>query len=188
MNQVIETIKKRRSIRKYKEKQIEPEKIEAIIESGLYAPSGHNKQPWHFTVLQNKELIDKISDGTKERLRDSEIPLFKRMARNEKFHMLYKAPIVIIVSGKKEGAYSMEADLGAATQNMLLAAESLGVASCWIGLVVAYFDGEDKEAKREELGIPEGYEVQYAVTLGYSDLEGAPEPHKRKENTVNYVR
>ena len=82
----------------------------------------------------------------------------------------------------------MDADLGAATQNMLLAANSLGVATCWIGLVVAYFKDEVGKKKMEELGIPEGYEVQYAVTLGHSALEGTPKPHARKENTVNYVK
>ncbi|MCS5421578.1 MULTISPECIES: nitroreductase family protein [Psychrilyobacter] len=188
MNTVLENIKKRRSIRKYKEMQIEQEKIEAIIEAGLYAPSGHNAQPWHFTVLQNKEIIDQISAGTKEALKDCETPIFRRMARNESFHILYDAPTVIVVSGKKEGAYSMKADLGAATQNMLLAAESLGVSTCWIGLVVEYFKGEEKEKRNEEMGVPEGYEVQYAVTLGYSSLEGSPKPHARKENTVNYIK
>jgi nitroreductase len=188
MNTVLENIKKRRSIRKYKEIQVEKEKIEAIIEAGLYAPSGHNAQPWHFTVLQNKKTIDQISLGTKESLKDSETPIFKRMARNENFHILYNAPTVIVVSGKIEKAYSMEADLGAATQNMLLAAESLGVSTCWIGLIVEYFKGEKQKSKNEEIGIPEGYEVQYAVTLGYSSLEGNPKPHPRKENTVNYIK
>jgi len=188
MNKVIENIKERRSIRKYKETQIEQEKIEAIIEAGLYAPSGHNAQPWHFTVLQNKEIVDQISVGTKEALKTCGTPLFRRMANNESFHILYNAPTVIVVSGKEEGAYSMKADLGAATQNMLLAAESLGVSSCWIGLVVEYFKGEEKEERKKELGIPDGYEVQYAVTFGYSSLEGSPKPHARKENTVNYIK
>jgi len=189
MNLVLETIKNRRSIRKYKEDQIEAEKLAAIIEAGLYAPSGHNKQPWHFTILQNKKIMDKISEGTKEMLLDSETPIFRRMAKNKNFHILYNAPTVIIVSGKREGAYSMDADLAAATQNILLASESLGISSCWIGLVVAYFNkGNDTVAKNEEIGIPEGYEVQYAITLGYSALEGKTEPHKRVENTVNYVK
>jgi nitroreductase len=107
MNSVIENIKKRRSIRKYKETQIEKEKIEAIIEAGLFAPSGHNAQPWHFTILQNKEIIDEISTETKKMLLDSETPLFRRMAKNERFHILYDAPTVIVVSGKKEGSFSM---------------------------------------------------------------------------------
>ena len=188
MNLVLENIKKRRSIRKYEEKQIEQEKIEAIIEAGLYAPSGHNAQPWHFTVLQNKSVIDNINIGSKEALKDCDTPIFRRMARNENFHMLYNAPTVIVVSGKKEGAYSMKTDLGAATQNMLLAAESLGVASCWIGLIVEYFKGKGSKERKEKVGIPEGYEVQYAVTLGYSSLEGSSKPHVRKENTVNYVK
>jgi len=188
MNLILENIKKRRSIRKYQDKQIEDEKIKAIIEAGLFAPSGHNAQPWHFTVLQNKEIIDKISTGTKEKLIDSDIPTFRRMAKLDRFHILYNAPTVIIVSGKKEGAYSMDADLGAATENILLAAESLGVSSCWIGLIVEFFKGEEGLKESKNLNIPEGYEVQYAVTLGYSALEGHPEAHPRKENTVNYIK
>ncbi|MCK5780263.1 MAG: nitroreductase family protein [Psychrilyobacter sp.] len=189
MNLVIETIKSRRSIRKYETKKIEQEKIEAIVEAGLYAPSGHNKQPWHFTVLENKEIMDKISVETKKMLLDSETPIFRKMGRNEKLHILYNAPTVIIVSGKKEDSYSMDADLAAATQNMLLAAESLGLASCWVGLIVAYFNNKTEiKVRNEEVGIPEGYEVQYAVTLGYSPLYGEAKPHKRAENTVNYVK
>ncbi|MDA3845843.1 MAG: nitroreductase family protein, partial [Vallitaleaceae bacterium] len=58
MNQVIETIKNRRSTRKFKPEQLEKEQLEAIIEAGLFAPSAHNEQSWYFTVIQNKELIE----------------------------------------------------------------------------------------------------------------------------------
>ncbi len=188
MNRILENIKSRRSVRKYKETQIEQEKIDAIIEAGLFAPSGHNAQPWHFTVVQNSDIINEISNGTRESFLNSDIPLFKRMARNDKYHFLYNAPTIIIVSGRREGSYSMAADLGAATQNMLLAAESLGISSCWIGLVVEYFRGEEMEKRKEKLKIPKDCEVQYAITLGYSSLPESPKAHPRKESTVNYIK
>lgn len=66
MNEVLETIKSRRSIRKYLSKQIKDEELDMILESAIYAPTGHNDQPWHFTVIQNNELIDEMSVESKK--------------------------------------------------------------------------------------------------------------------------
>lgn len=66
MNEVLNVIKNRRSIRKYLPTQIKEEDLNMIIESDVYAPSAHNDQPWHFTVIQNKNLIQKISDKSKK--------------------------------------------------------------------------------------------------------------------------
>lgn len=66
MNIVLDTIKKRRSIRKYLPNQIKDDELATIIEAATYAPSGHNSQPWHFTIIQDKELIDFINEKTKQ--------------------------------------------------------------------------------------------------------------------------
>jgi nitroreductase len=66
MNQTMETIRSRRSVRQYLTEQIKEDVLENIIEAAIYAPTGHNDQPWHFTVVQNKDLINEINVGAKK--------------------------------------------------------------------------------------------------------------------------
>ncbi len=71
MNQVLETIKNRRSVRKFKKEQLKDSEIEAILEAAIYAPTALNEQPWHFTVIQNKELLDEINTVSKKTLAEN---------------------------------------------------------------------------------------------------------------------
>lgn len=183
MNLVIENIKKRRSIRKYLPEQIKETELNEIIEAGVYAPSAHNDQSWHFTVIQNKELIDFISAKTKELMANSEVEWISKMGKNEKLHVFYNAPTVIVVSGRDD-AYSPIIDCSAATENMILAAESLNIGSCWNGLIDFFFKCKDEVSK---LNIPEGYTPFYAVTFGYKQVVPS-RALERKENVVSYIK
>lgn len=132
MNDIIKNIKERRSIRKFKEEQIKDEELEVIVEAGIYAPSAHNEQPWHFTIIQNKDIISQINKESKMMMKDHHDKWIAKLGNNEKFDIHYNAPTVIVVSEKKD-CYSKFVDVSAATQNMLLAAQSIGVGSCWVG-------------------------------------------------------
>ena len=182
MNSVIENIKKRRSIREYLPTPLKDSELKAILEAGAYAPSAHNDQSWHFTVIRNKELIDRISVKSKEVMAADKSDWVNAMGKNEKFHLLYNAPAVIIVSMRKD-AMSPLVDCSAAIENMLLAAESLDIGSCWIGLARYYFTLKDEMPRLE---IPAGYEPCYAVTLGYKAQPPFP-ALPRKEGAVNYI-
>ncbi|KDR95755.1 Nitroreductase [Peptoclostridium litorale DSM 5388] len=187
MNSVIETIKNRRSIRKYMPDQLKEDEINAIIEAGLYAPSAHNDQPWHFTVIQDKELMRQISIDSKEAVKKvSKNATLQKMASNEELDIFYGAPTIIVVSGE-EKAMMPTIDCAAATQNMLLAAESLGIGSCWNGLAAFLFQGEGGDEYAKKLGLSQGYQPYYAVALGYkvSDVRRAL---PRREGTVSYIR
>jgi nitroreductase len=107
------------------------------------------------------------------------------MGNNKALNLYYKAPTVILVSGKKE-AIAPLVDASAAIQNMLIAAESLGIGACWIGFAKFYFTGPDQYRK---LGIPEGYEVLYGVSLGYKP-EGpvAKPPARKNEKFYNVIK
>ncbi|MDF2500373.1 MAG: nitroreductase [Anaerosporomusa subterranea] len=195
---MLDIIKRRRSIRKYMPEQIKDAELAAILEAAAYAPSGHNSQPWHFTVVQNKELIDSISNNAKQVMITSPLEKAQRLGSSENYHLLHNAPTVIIVSGDTEaksplelphhafGSYTPLADCAAAIENMLLAAESIGLGSCWVGLVNYFFILGDEVAK---LGIPAQYQPLFAVCLGYKDpaLVGAVAA-KRKADCVNYIR
>lgn len=185
MNNVLEVLKSRRSIRAFLETQIKDEEVEAIVEAGLYAPSAKNAQPWHFTVVQNKELIDEMSVEIKENLKNSPIEFFKALGNDEKYHAFYNAPTVVIVCGQ-EAVPSVNADCSAAIQNMQIAAESLNIGSCWMGPTKFLFAGNKAKHYLDKLEIPEGYACQYSIVLGHKKMEPTAPP--RKENTVNYIK
>lgn len=186
MNETLQILKTRRSTRQFESRQINDEELKEIIEAGIYAPSATNKQPWHFTVIQSKEVIDRLSNDFKELAKKSENDYIKRVGENEKFHVFYNAPTVVLISGDKEN-HSADVDCAAATENMLIAAQSLGIGSCWIGFIAYLLNSEAGSDYLKELGIPEGYKQIHAVALGYTTVNRTTAP-TRKENTVNYIK
>lgn len=177
MNETLNTILSRRSIRKYCEKQISEDELNAILKAGKFAPSAMNQQSWHFTVVQNKEILDKINTACKiasKRPADSDISV------------IYNAPTLIIVS-EDEKAIAPEIDGALALQNMFLAAESLGIGSCWIHSLRLLFTVDEGKLLQKSLKIPSGYKIIGSGVFGYKAIE-PPKPAQRKENTVNIVR
>ena len=101
MNDTIKTILSRRSVRNYSNKQINDEELELIIKAGLYAPSARNQQSWHFTVIQDKKLIDALNIAAKDEMLKSGDVNLKKYLDDDKFHLFYDSPTVIVVSGEK---------------------------------------------------------------------------------------
>lgn len=185
MNETIQTILNRRSIRVFSEEQISQNELDTIIKAGLYAPSAHNQQPWHFTIIQDKNLIDELNKETKIELAKHEDPYIQNFGNNEKYHIFYNSPTIIVVSGETS-ALVPETDCASATENMLLAAESLNIGSCWIGFVTLLFKTEKAEIYRQKLNIPQGFVPYYAVALGYKKIQNPPAP-PRREGTVTIL-
>lgn len=186
MNEVIQNILNRRSVRVYSAEQLKHEDLDLILQAGLYSPSACNSQPWHFTVVQNKEILDELNIETKKVLLNCDNDYFKTFATNEKYNIFYNAPTVIVISGDKNSLVP-QIDCAAAAENMLLASESLEIGSCWIGLVTYLFKSADGKKYLSMLNIPDGYEPYYAITLGYKKIDN-PKPQPRRENTVNYIK
>ncbi len=179
MNEVLKAIANRRSIRHFKDEQIKDEELNAILEAGLMAPSGHNDQSWYFTVIQNKTILKEISDASKSEMQKSGINWIVEIAKKETFNIFHNAPTAIIVSARKD-AVTPVADACAAVENMLIAAESLQIGSCWVGFAKFYFNNQESYKKLE---IPEGYEMQNAFILGYKPdgYKMVPPPRKYKK-------
>lgn len=184
MNGVLKLIRNRRSIRRFLPDQIKEEEMIGIIESGLYAPSAHNDQSWHFTVIRDKKIIDKLSDDSKECAKNSDDEFVRNMANNEKLHAFFSAPLVIIVSGRDKAMMPRE-DCAAASENMILAAESLDIGSCWIGIVRFLFEMK-KEEVISDYKIPAGYSPYYAISFGYKKSRPRREL-ERKPGRVTYL-
>ncbi len=188
MNPIIDAIKDRRSIRQYQRRQIEDEKLEAILDAAIYAPSGHNLQRWNFLVIQDKEKIEDLDQRIKKCMLESKIPRAVILGNNPKYKVLHSAPTIVIVSGDEvtsnpNGNFGPIAECSAAIQNMLLAAFSLGIASCWIGFVQYLFAYPEKMS---DIPIPTGYKPYYCVCLGYSDLNSKPGRPERRNNVIGY--
>lgn len=186
MNEVIQNIITRRSIRSYKEDQISDADLNTILEAAQFAPSGMSKQNWHFTAVQNKEKIEKLISAIKEAMGNSSIEQFKKMAGNPNFNPFYNAPTLIITAYDKN-LPTKESDCAVALQNMLLAAHSLNIGSCWIHILA--LTGDDPKVREilTELGIPEDYAVFGTAILGFNSKE-EPKATPRKDGTINIVK
>ena len=181
MADIFEVIKNCRSVRAYKDEQIDDEAIEKILEAAIMAPTARGEAPWHFTVVQNKEVLQDINDSVRSILSNSGDELLEAIAESG-VNVMHNAPTVVFVSAKSD-ATNMQADCSAAIQNMLLAAEGLDIGSCWLGLVAIYFSVEENLKK---LHIPEGYTPLYGVALGYKVEPNEPNP--RDDVLVNWLK
>jgi len=173
MNQTLETILKRRSIRSYQQRQISDEELNSVLQSAEYAPSAMNQQSSKFVVIQNKDIMQKL------------IELGKKATNNEG-SPFYGAPTVILVFAKKANIAPIN-DASLALENMFLAATSLNLASCWIHCVNAIFRTEEGKKLQLEVGINDEYMVVGSCILGYVDKE-IPEALPRKKDFVIKIK
>lgn len=186
MNEIIQNLLTRRSVRTYKEDQISDEDLNLILEAAKFAPSGMGKQDWHFTAVQNKEKIEKLVSAIKEALKNSSVEQFQKMGSNPNFNPFYNAPTIILTAYDKNSITGVS-DCSAALENIFLAAHSLNIGSCWIHILT--FAGSDPKVRSilTELGVPEDYELSGTAALGFNSKE-APKAAPRKEGTVNIVK
>jgi len=185
-NETMQIIKQRRSIRSFKPGQIKDEELHAVLEAGLYAPNAGD-QAWHFTVVQNKELLTRLNLAAKEAAKNMPVDFLRQLGNDENFDCLYGAPTLVIVSGSENAPVPMEADCAAATQNLLIAAESAGLGSCWIYFVLMAFQSQQAEELRKELKMPAGYKPICSAVLGYKNIPTPPAP-ERKPGLVTYIK
>lgn len=184
-NPVFQAIYGRRSIRNYKPDPVPDEILLELIKSGIYAPTARNQQLWRFAVVTNQAEIDRYSDRAKLLwqknvglktaaalgLGGQSISRYVKMMASPALHLFHHAPALVFIFAPK-GRF-VEADCACAAQNMMLAAKSLGIGSCWIGLAMPL--GSDKKT-REELNVPKGYRLMAAIVFGYptNDVQRAP--------------
>ena len=177
---VLQTISSRRSHRAYREEQLPEETLSAILRAGLESPSAINRQPWHFSVVQNPELLQEMHEEGAKIMGKDRNPRFTK----PDFQMFYHAPTVIFLFGEKDFGWT-QVDCGIAVENMALAAEGLGVGSVILGMPKAAFAGEKGDAFRKRLACPEGFDFVIALALGYStDTKDA---HGLREEKISRI-
>jgi nitroreductase len=171
----------RRSIRSFEDKAVPKAVIDKLLEAGVWAPSGMNSQPWHFTVIENREIINKLFRKTKE-LVTKNMPLPENLQaafKSDKDVVFYGAPLLILISVKRNEDWRTVnlLDCGLAAQNMFLAAYQAGLGSCFIGF--ASFLNQDPKALAE-VGIPEDHELVAPLIFGYPLENPASKPREVK--------
>jgi nitroreductase len=168
MNEIINTIRNRRTIRRFRPDPVENEKLRSILDAGRWAPSFSNLQPWKFIVVKNQELKNALDSAAKESV----------------LHWgINQAPVVILVCVDRriDPLHAIEAG-AAATQNMTLAAHSLGLGSGWIGIW-----GTEAEAAIQKLfKFPETMRVVSLLPLGIPD-ESPTIPRKPLEEVMEVI-
>lgn len=172
MREIMKVIKERRSTRAFKPSQIPMDTVKQILEAGTWAPSGMGKQGWHFVAVQN---VDKIQNLAKA--------VGKADNRGADYNF-YGAPSFIIISNPRDDDNGL-LDAGAATQNMLLMAQALGVGSCWINQVRHTCDVPEVRAILKELGVPDDHIVTTCIALGYIAKETPAKP--RHDDLITIV-
>jgi nitroreductase len=161
-----ECIRGRRSVRAYKDKKVSRKNIETILEAGVWAPTAHNAQPWRFIVIEDKSIINLISDETKKAMRKA-LPSIAKRFETEKDVICYNAPVLILICTKTDpGNYMTLHDSLLAAQNMFLKAYALGLGTCYIGWI-DYMNYKHPEILRKIVGVPEGYLVHVPLIVGY---------------------
>lgn len=159
-NETMRSIPARRSYKVFDPKPIDDEALETIVTAGLYAPTGMNRQPWHFTVIRSKEMLERFGAARRSLPLPPGIPPEAVKAMGDPMR---GAPVMIIVSAKEGGLSSVDSCL--AMENMFIAAASLGIMSGWDHATVAELFDHDRDLKAEL--IPEGYTVYAAAFFGY---------------------
>ena len=162
MNEIIKAMKERRSIRKYKSEQIKDTELEQILEAGLYAASGRGQQATKLVVVQDKDTIARLSKMNAAVMGADTDPF-------------YGAPTVITVFADRERVTCVE-DGSLVIGNMMLAAHSIGVDSCWIHRAKEVFDSQEGKELMAEWGVDAGYFGVGNCILGYPDETPAPKP------------
>jgi nitroreductase len=179
--EVLQAISNRRSHRAYKKEQLPDEVLSAILKAGLEAPSARNRQPWHYSVVQNPDLIQEVHDeAAKNMTAETGSPRFK----DPGFQIFYHAPTVVFLFADKEFYWS-HVDCGIAVENMALAAEGLGVGSVILGLPLPAFKGDMADELRARLGCPQGYDFVVALALGYATDN--KEAHDLREENISRI-
>lgn len=174
MSDVLEMIKTRRSVRKYKSDMVPVDIIDKIVEAGTYAATGMNRQSPIILAVTDKELRDKLSKMNAA-----------FMGKTEDFDPFYGAPVVLVVlADKSVPTYVYDGSL--VMGNLMLEAHALGIDSCWIHRAKEEFESAEGKEILKSLGIEGDYEGIGHCILGYADGD-KPQCKPRKDNWVYRV-
>ncbi len=179
-----ELLEKRRSVREFEDKEVSIDLIKEIINDSIKAPNASHRQPWSFIVVNNKDMMKRISDASKKTLiagieKDPNSPMkgYAEVLKDENFNVFYNAQCLVGIIGRIKGA-TISYDCALLAGYFMLSAAARGLGTTWIAQGAEVRDPE----LLEEIGIPEGYKMHAPIILGYPKV--IPPMPERKEPKI----
>ena len=173
----IRTIMARRSIRSYKSNPVSRDTLDVILNCGINSANAMNRQSWEIRVVDNACLIDSVTRAfLRVNPKMANTPGFVNMFRN--------APTVIFIANETASGMS-QIDCGLLGGNIMIAATSLGLGTCCLGGPIAFLKSDEGKFFLDKLAFSEGYELLYAIAIGYP--AESPEAKPRKSSKISYV-
>jgi nitroreductase len=183
MAEFSELLLKRRSVRAYEDRPVPLELVKEIIKESTMAPSSSNGQPWKFVIVNNREVMKRISDESKKNLlaaiaADPNAPSknYAGVLKNPGFNVFYDAPCLVILVGPR-GYRSLLVDLALCASYFMFAAADRGLGTCWVNLGSDVRDGK----LRAELGLTDGLAIVAPIILGWPKIIPTAAPRNAPE-------
>jgi nitroreductase len=191
-HEIMDIIRARRSTRAFEGRQVPRADLDTLLEAAIWAPSGSNSQSWLFTAIQNASVLQKLNElvieGFKAYVPDDDYPGkagAKAFSARPGFNFHQHAPTLVIASNVPHYENAM-ADCSLALENIFLAAESLGLGSCYINTLHWLRDDPGVRGFLAELGIPPEHTICSSAAIGYI-AKPSPPPPPRKPNTIRVI-
>lgn len=180
----IDAIYQRRSVRNYKTQRLDETIVRTLLDAAVHAPTAMHQEPWSFAVIQDKDLLNRLSDSAKEQVRNETQGSDSQHAKHSlelvnapDFHVFYNAGTLIVIYSKLQGPFVV-ADCWLAAENLMLAACMKGLGSCVIGFAVSTLNSTQWKT---ELKIPAQMTAVAPIIVGLSAGETPPVPRKPPE-------
>ena len=188
-------IKNRKTIRRYKDKQISMDVLDKIIEAGVWGPSIVGYQPWNYLIVQNKKIIRRLYEVLISKI--SDLNIAGRFVLRPSSEAIKHAQVIICIYNDKSFSNSVKkfgniyidiskiaeiSSISAAIQNMILIAESLGISSCWLDIPLIFLDEFPVEIRSKAKG-----DLFSLVTLGYADEDGQRSKRKNVKSDIEFL-
>ncbi len=186
---IIEALETRRSVRAYTDRPIEEDVLKKLIVIGTKAPSASNSQPWSFGIMQGREKVRALAEEARKALAvnikpGSNLEKYAQMLGNPDYDMFHGAGTLLFVYGDRNCPWHV-GDCSMCIQNIMLAAHSMGIGSCWIGFANWLCKTEDFSAR---VGVPGDRELVGVVCLGYRKGDLPPVRLRREPEILFWDR
>ncbi|MCL2387019.1 MAG: nitroreductase family protein [Defluviitaleaceae bacterium] len=182
MNEVLKAIGERFTCRDFCSEALSAEQINALVTAALASPSAMNLQPWHIVVVTDAAFIDELDAAAMEHVKKDAEWHKRMMERGGK--VFYNAPCIIFIA--QDGSEAAPLDCGIVSQNIALAAHSMGLGSVICGMARIPLSGDSGAGFLERLQFPEGYSFGMSVCVG--KIKSGKAPHEIDANKVTYIR
>lgn len=181
-NDTLKAIQNRRSIRKFLPQPLTQAETQALAEAALASPTGMNRQDWLFTFITNQDLIADLNQAAMQTFRETgnEAVIKRIKARHES--IFYGTPLLILITQPKD---QDGLDAGIAVGVLAVAAQSMGLGSCIIGLADAAFSGSRAAEMARKTGMPEDHRFAISIAIGYPAI--SKEAHERRPEKIRYI-